>query len=217
MNAPLRPFARIRVQKRAVHDRAEAYATLDRCLVGHVGFVAEGRPMVIPMAYVRDGDTLYIHGASKTRIATMTAGLPLCLTATLVDGLVVARSGFHHSVNYRSVVVHGAGRAVSDDGEFDAALDGIVDHLLPGRSAEIRAMNAQERKATRVVALEIEAITMKRRAGPPADDEEDLADGGWAGVLPVTTALGRGVPDAHTPAGTAEPASLAAARRKFAE
>jgi hypothetical protein len=219
MNAqpPLPAYARTRKASRAVAGRAEAHAVLDRCLAGHVGFVHEGRPMVIPMAYARIGETLYLHGASKTRIARLTAGVSLCLTATLIDGLVVARSGFNHSVNYRSVVVHGHGRAVEDAAEFDAALDAVTDHLLPGRTGEVRAMTAQERKATGVVALDVEHLTLKRRDGPPADDDEDLAAGGWAGVLPAVVALGRGVADAHTPAGTPEPASLAAARAKFAE
>lgn len=215
MNVRPPAFARIRVAKRAVEDRAEAFALLDRGLFAHVGFVAEGRPMVMPMAYARIGETLYLHGASKTRIVKLAEGSPLCLTVTMVDGIVAARSGFHHSVNYRCVVVHGTGRAVAD-AEMDAALDAVVDHLLPGRSAEVRPMTAQERKATGVVALDVAAITMKRRAGPPIDDEADVAAGGWAGVLPVTTALGRGVGDAHTPFGAAEPPSLAAARARFA-
>lgn len=214
MNAPMPPYARIRYAKRAVDDRAEAYAVLDTGLVAHVGFIAEGRPMVIPMAYARVGDRLYLHGASKTRIMRLTDGVPLCLTVTRIDGLVVARSGFHHSVNYACVVVHGTGRAVTG-AEADAALDAVVDHLLPGRSGEVRGMTAQERKATGVIALDIEAVTMKRRAGPPVDDAEDIAAGGWAGVLPVATVLGPGLADAHSGAAP-EPASLARARAKFA-
>jgi nitroimidazol reductase NimA-like FMN-containing flavoprotein (pyridoxamine 5'-phosphate oxidase superfamily) len=214
MNVPLPPYARMRQSKRAVEDRAEAYAVLDTGLVGHVGFIAEGRPMVIPMAYARIGDTLYLHGASKTRIMRMTGGAPLCLTVTRIDGLVVARSGFHHSVNYACVVVHGTGRAVTG-AEADAALDAVVDHLLPGRSGEVRGMTAQERKATGVIALDIDAITMKRRDGPPVDDAEDIAAGGWAGVLPVATVLGTGLADAHSGAAP-EPPSLARARAKFA-
>ncbi len=214
MNAPPPPHARIRYAKRAVDDRAEAYAVLDSGLVAHVGFIADGRPMVIPMAHARLGDTLYLHGAAKTRIMRLTGGAPLCLTVTRIDGLVVARSGFHHSVNYASVVVHGTGRAATG-AEADAALDAVLDHLLPGRSGEVRGMTAQERKATGVVAIDIEAITMKRRDGPPVDDASDIAAGGWAGVLPVATVLGPGLADAHSGAAT-EPASLARARARFA-
>lgn len=212
-HSPIPAFARIRKAQRAVEDRAEAYAVLDTALVAHVGFVAEGRPMVIPMAIARIGDTLYLHGASKTRIVQLADGAALCLTVTRIDGLVVARSGFNHSVNYACVMVHGTGRLVTGD-EADAALDAVVDHLLPGRTREIRAMSAQERKATGVVAVEIEALTMKRRTGPPGDDPEDVAAGGWAGVMPVATVLGRPEPDAHSH-DRAVPASLAAAKTKF--
>ena len=213
MTAPPPPYARMRQTRRAVDDRAEAYAVLDTGLVAHVGFIAEGRPMVIPMAYARVGNTLYLHGASKTRIMRLTGGAPLCLTVTHIDGLVVARSGFHHSMNYACVVVHGTGRAATGP-EADAALDAVVDHLLPGRSGEVRGMTAQERKATGVIALDIEAITMKRRDGPPVDDAEDIAAGGWAGVLPVATVLGAGLADPHSDAAP-EPVSLARARAKF--
>jgi hypothetical protein len=208
-------YARIRNAKRAVEDRAEAYALLDTCLLAHVAFVAEGRPMTLPMVYARIGDTLYIHGHSKTRIVRTTDGIPLCLTATRVDGLVVARSGFHHSMNYAGVTVHGTGRLV-EGAEAERALDAIVDHLLPGRSGEVRAMTAQEKKATRVIALDIDEITMKRREGPPVDDAEDLEAGSWGGVVPLTAALAPALADAH--AGEApEPASIAAARAKYAQ
>lgn len=208
-------YARIRNAKRAVEDRAEAYALLDTCLMAYVGFIAEGRPMTLPMVFARVGDTLYIHGHSKTRIVRTTDGIPLCLTATRVDGLVVARSGFDHSMNYAGVTVHGTGRLVEGP-EAARALDAIVDHLLPGRSAEVRGMTAQEIKATRVIALDIEEITMKRREGPPVDDAEDLEVGSWGGVVPLTATLAPALADAH--AGEApEPASIAAARAKFAQ
>ena len=208
-------YARIRNAKRAVEDRAEAYALLDICLLAYVAFIAEGRPMTLPMVYARIGDTLYIHGHSKTRIVSATDGIPLCLTATRLDGLVVARSGFHHSMNYAGVTVHGIGRLV-EGAEAARALDAIVDHLLPGRSAEIRGMTAQEMKATRVIALDIGEITMKRRDGPPVDDDEDLEAGGWGGVVPLTATLAPALADAHT-GGSPEPASIAAARTKFAQ
>lgn len=211
-------YARARKGQRADYDRATILPILEAGLVGHFGFVAEGRPMVIPMAYAcdPDGERIYLHGATKTRAMKSTPGLPACLTVTLIDGLVCARSGFNHSVNYRSAVVHGQARAVTDRAEADRALQLITEHLLPGRYAEIRAPLPKELKATAVVALEIEAASAKVRSGPPMDEPEDLGLGLWAGILPVTTALGRGVPDAHAPAEAPEPASLAAARAKFA-
>lgn len=208
-------YAKIRYVKRRVEEETIAHAILDQGLVAHVGFIAEGRPMVIPMAYARDGDRLYIHGATKTRIVARTDAMPVCLTVTHVDGLVVARSGFNHSVNYRSCVVHGKARRVTDRDEFDRALQLITEHLLPGRYAEIRPPTAQEEKATGVLAVDIEAMTVKVRQGLPIDDPEDHALDLWSGVLPVATVLGRGIADGHTAAGKAEPTSLSAARRKF--
>ncbi|MGB3146246.1 MAG: pyridoxamine 5'-phosphate oxidase family protein [Paracoccaceae bacterium] len=208
-------YAKIRYAKRNVEDESAAHAILDQGLVAHVGFLAEGRPMVIPMAYARDGRRLYIHGASKTRAVAKTDATPICLTVTHIDGLVIARSGFNHSVNYRSCVVHGRARKVTDPAEADRALRLITDHLLPGRTDELRASTAQEMKATGVLAIDVEIMTVKVRSGPPVDDAEDQTGGSWGGVLPVTTALGRGVSDAHTPAERPEPASLAKARQKF--
>jgi len=208
-------FAKIRNPKRKVDDRAVAHAILDQGLVAHVGFVIDGRPMVMPMAYARDGERLYIHGASKTRIVAKTGGLPLCLTVTHLDGIVCARSGFNHSVNYRSCVVHGTGRWIEPGAEFDRALWLITDHLLPGRNAEVREATSQEMKATGVLAVDVEAVTVKVRTGGPVDEPEDHALDIWSGVLPVTMAIGRGVPDGHTAQTRAEPPSLSAARRKF--
>ncbi|MDT0683440.1 pyridoxamine 5'-phosphate oxidase family protein [Roseicyclus sp. F158] len=207
-------YARPRQPKGASTETEIFHAILDTGLVAHVGFVAEDRPMVIPMAYARSGETVYLHGASKARIARLDS-VPVCLTVTTLTGIVAARSGFHHSVNYRSAVVHGTARRVEGN-EIDAALDAITDHLLPGRSGEVRPMTAQERKATGVVAIEIAHATAKIRTGPPKDDPADLGDGTWAGVLPVVTTLGTGIGDGDTPEGIPEPASLAAARRRFA-
>jgi nitroimidazol reductase NimA-like FMN-containing flavoprotein (pyridoxamine 5'-phosphate oxidase superfamily) len=209
-------FNRARNGKRALYDAAAVHAILDAGMVGHVGFIAEGRPMVMPMAYARGPGCIWLHGASKARIVKLADGAPLSMTVTLLDGIVAARSGFHHSVNYRSAVVHGTGRAVTDPEELETALQAITEHLLPGRNAEIRPMSAQERKATGVVALTVEAASAKVRSGPPVDDPQDHDLGLWGGVVPVVTVLGRGVPDQHTPAGMAEPASVVRARARFA-
>ncbi|MGC1428484.1 MAG: pyridoxamine 5'-phosphate oxidase family protein [Albidovulum sp.] len=208
-------YARARKPDRATYDRARIDPILKAGLVGHFGFVADGRPMVIPMAYALDGDRIFLHGASKTRAIKGTAGLPGCLTVTLIDGLVAARSAFHHSVNYRSVLVHGTAHAVTDPDKFDRALQLITEHLLPGRYAEVRPITAKERKATGVLELRIDAASAKIRSGPPVDDDEDHGLGLWGGILPITTALGRGVPDGHTPADMAEPPSFSQARMRF--
>ena len=214
--ATLPPYAIARQQQRARYDEATVHAILDKGLVAHVGFVADGRPMVMPMAYGREGGTLFIHGASKTRIIRDNhAGVPVCVTVTLVDGIVAARSAFHHSVNYRSVVVHGEARPLTDPDEHDHALRVITEHLLPGRWQEVRPMLKKERKATGVLALAIDAASAKVRAGGPIDDDEDYALPIWAGVVPVTTALGQPVDDNRVPPEAPFPASLAAARRKF--
>lgn len=168
------------------------------------------------MAYARGPGCLWFHGPSKARIVNLADGAALTMTVTLLDGIVAARSGFHHSMNYRSAVVHGTGRAVSDPDELDTAMQAITEHLLPGRNAEIRPMTAQERKATGVIAVTIDAANAKVRSGPPVDDEGDHALGLWGGVVPVVTAIGRGVPDGHTPDGMAEPPSIARTRVRLA-
>ncbi|TVS07355.1 MAG: pyridoxamine 5'-phosphate oxidase family protein [Rhodobacteraceae bacterium] len=209
-------YTRVRHAKRAHYDQEAIHAVLDAGLVAHVGFMAEGRPMVMPMVYGRIGDVVYLHGSSKTRVMTLAEGAALCLAVTLVDALVLARSGFNHSMNYRSVVLHGRGRCVTDASESLAALTAITDHALPGRTAELRAATAQEIKATGVIALEVEAASAKSRSGPPGDDAEDIAAGGWAGLLPLAMVAGAPVPDIHCATENAHPASLAAARRRLA-
>lgn len=210
-------YAKIREMNRGSYDRQLAYDILDTGLIAHCGFVHDGRPMVIPMAYARVGGKIYIHGASKTRIIKANAaGVPASLTVTLVDGIVAARSAMHHSMNYRCVIVHGTARLVEDRDEQIAALAAITDHLLPGRWDECRPMNAQEHKATGVLELDIEQVATKVRTGPPADDPEDIGMPLWAGVVPVTTALGPAMTGADVPDGTTEPPSLQAAKGKFA-
>ncbi len=211
------PYAIARQKRRARYDEATIYAILDAGLVAHVGFIASERPMVMPMAYGRDGDTLFIHGASTTRIIKeVPERMPVCLTVTLVDGIVAARSAFHHSMNYRSVVVHGSARPVDNPEEHEQALRVITEHLLPGRWDEVRPILPKERKATGVLALSIEAASVKVREGGPIDEATDYALPIWAGVIPVTTALGRPIDDGRRAPGTGIPASFAAARLKFA-
>lgn len=210
-------FAVARQSKRARYDAETIHAILDKGLAAHVGFIANGRPMVIPMAYARDGDTLYLHGASSTRIIKgLLDGEPICLTVTLIDGIVAARSAFNHSVNFRSAVVHGSVRHVRSPKEHERALRLITDHLLPGRWDEVRPMLDKERRATGVLALEIEAASAKVRTGGPVDDAEDQALPIWGGVLPLTLAFGAPEGDGQGPAAEAVPASLAAAVSRFA-
>lgn len=211
------PYARIRQMKRGSYDRDLAYEILDTGLIAHAGFIHESRPMVIPMAYARAGDSVYLHGASTTRIIKNNAdGVPASLTVTSVDGIVVAKSAFHHSMNYRCAIIHGTARIVEDPAEQAEALAAITDHLLPGRWDECRPMTAHELKATGVLKLEIEHVSTKVRTGGPVDDDEDLGTAVWAGVVPVTTALGQPLTAPEVPAGTAVPASVPAAKRKFA-
>jgi len=187
-----------RLPKRGVYDRAQIYSILDQARVCHVGFVSEGQPYVIPTGYARDGDVLYFHGSAVSRmLKTLEEGAPVCVTVTLVDGLVLARSAFHHSVNYRSVVVLGRAREITDREEKLRALRAFTNHLVPGRWEEVRPPTDQELKATRVLTLPITEASAKVRTGPPLDDEEDYALPVWAGVVPVETTWGEPVPDAR--------------------
>ena len=209
-------YAKIRQMNRGGYDRTVAYDILDVGLVAHCGFVHEDRAMVIPMAYARIGDKLYIHGASTTRIIKNNAdGVPASLTVTLLDGIVVARSAFHHSMNYRCAIVHGTARLVTDHDEQIEALAAITDHLLPGRWDECRTMMAKEHKATGVLVLDMDHVSTKVRTGGPADDKEDLGTDIWAGVVPITTALGQPHAAEDVPDGTLPPASIRAAKQKF--
>jgi nitroimidazol reductase NimA-like FMN-containing flavoprotein (pyridoxamine 5'-phosphate oxidase superfamily) len=175
-----------RLPKRAAYDRDTIDAILDEALVCHVGFVADGQPFVIPTIHGRHGDLLYLHGSAASRmLGAVSDGIPVCVTVTLVDGLVLARSAFHHSMNYRSVVVLGKGEPVVDEDEKLAALRTIVEHVQPGRWDVARRPNEKEMKATLVLRLPIEEASAKVRTGPPIDDEEDYALPVWAGVIPL--------------------------------
>lgn len=215
--ADLPGYAKIRQMNRGSYDRDLAKEILDAGLLAHVAFIDGDRPIVIPMAYARIDDRLYIHGASTTRIVKANGGgVPASLEVTLLDGIVVARSAFHHSANYRCAIVHGTARLVEDPVEQVAALAAITDHLLPGRWDECREMMPKELKATGVLALEMEHVSTKVRTGGPVDDQEDLGTDIWAGVVPVVTALGQPLAAADVPAEAPVPASVPAARRKFA-
>jgi uncharacterized protein len=185
-----------RLPERGSFDRAVVNAILDEALYCHLGFAAEGQPFVIPTIHARVEDHVYVHGSAASRmLKTLGSGLPACLTVTLLDGLVLARSAFHHSMNYRSVVVLGTAQPVTDPQEKRAALDAIVEHVVPGRGAEVRAPNENELRATQVLRLPITEASAKVRSGPPKDDEEDYALSCWAGVLPLRLAAGEPVPD----------------------
>lgn len=175
-----------RLPKRGSYDPDVVYAILDAGLVAHIGFVHDGQPFVIPTMYVRKGAELMVHGSAASRMLDIgAAGAPISVCVTLLDGLVYARSAFHHSVNYRSVVVLGQARDVTDEAEKRLFLDALVERCAPGRAALVRAANDQELRATRVLALPIDEASAKIRTGPPIDDPEDDTLPVWAGQLPV--------------------------------
>jgi nitroimidazol reductase NimA-like FMN-containing flavoprotein (pyridoxamine 5'-phosphate oxidase superfamily) len=187
-----------RLAKRGVYDKAQIHAILDEGYLCHVGFVVEGQPYVIPTGYARSGDRIYIHGSAASRmLRTLDQGVDLCVTVTLVDGFVLARSAFHHSMNYRSVVVLGKARPVTDPNEKWNALRSFTNHIVPGRWEEVRQPTEQELKATSVLSLRLDEVSAKVRTGPPIDDEEDYAFPVWAGVVPVRTQVDQPVPDAR--------------------
>ena len=188
MSAPASELSRVkRLPDRAAYDAASIHAVLDAAMVGHVGFVASGRPLVIPMIYGRDGDVVYLHGSVASRLQrTLANGIDVCLTVTLIDGLVLARSAFHHSMNYRSAVVFGRATLV-EPGDKAHALRVISEHLVQGRWDEVRPPTAIELRQTSVLRLPIEEASVKARTGGPIDDDDDLSLPVWAGVLPCTT------------------------------
>jgi nitroimidazol reductase NimA-like FMN-containing flavoprotein (pyridoxamine 5'-phosphate oxidase superfamily) len=203
-----------RLPDRARYDRATVDAILDEGLVCHVGFVDEGQPYVIPSAYARQGDRLVIHGSAASRMVKVLAGgVPACVTVTLLDGLVLARSGFHHSMNYRSVVVLGRAAEVVDPAEKRAAVDAIVEHVAPGRVANVRPPTEKELRATRVVAIRLDEAAAKVRTGPPKDDEEDYALPVWAGELPLRLEPLAPVADPHPGPAIPAPAHVTGWRR----
>jgi nitroimidazol reductase NimA-like FMN-containing flavoprotein (pyridoxamine 5'-phosphate oxidase superfamily) len=194
-----------RLPKRASYDKLAVHAILDEGFVCHIGFALDEQPYVIPTIYVRAGDTLYVHGSAASRmLRSLTRGVPVCVTVTLLDGLVLARSAFHHSLNYRSVVVIGNARLVADTDEKMRALHLITDHVVPGRWEEVRSPTELELRQSSVLAVPLAEVSAKIRSGPPIDDEEDYALSVWAGVVPVTTRLGTPLSDGRVPAGVPE-------------
>jgi len=212
------PTARTRVARephRGVYDRATAYQILDEGFLCHVGFVVDGQPFVIPTGYGRSGDSLYIHGSAASRmLRNLDQGVPVCVTVTLLDGLVLARSIFNHSMNYRSVVVLGTAVAVNDPKEKLEALRRLSEHILPGRWAEVRQANERELKQTLVMRLPIEEFSAKVRQGPPIDDEEDYAFPTWAGVIPLQMVAGQPIDDERLMPGQEAPGYVRPYSRK---
>jgi nitroimidazol reductase NimA-like FMN-containing flavoprotein (pyridoxamine 5'-phosphate oxidase superfamily) len=185
-----------RLPKRGKYERETVFAILDAGFVCHAGFTVDGQPYVIPTNYGRSGDTLYLHGSAASRmLRTLSEGVPVSVTVTHVDGLVLARSAFHHSVNYRSVVILGTARLVTDPAEKMEALRVFTEHVMKGRWDDVRQPTEQELKATTVLALPLEEVSAKVRTGGPIDDEEDYALPVWAGVLPLETSVKEPVPD----------------------
>ena len=204
------PTARTRVVReadRAVYDRETVYRILDEGFLCHAGFAVDGQPFVIPTSYGRKGATLYIHGSAASRmLRQFKEGVPVCITVTLIDGLVLARSIFNHSMNYRSVVVLGKATLVNDPAEKLAALRTLSEHILPGRWDDSRQPNERELKATSVLQVPIEEFSAKVRQGPAIDDEEDYSFPTWAGVVPLEMVAGNPIDDARLLPGREVPA-----------
>jgi uncharacterized protein len=209
----VQPTARTTLRRKADRGRYDwdtIAAVLDEGLIAHVGFNAPDGVCVLPMAYARVGYQLYLHGAAgNAMLKELAESVDVCVTVTLVDGLVLSRSAFHHSMNYRSVVVVGRAQPVMDDATKRRVLRAIVDHTVPGRSEECRGPNATELRATRVIALPITEASAKVRTGPPIEEPDDLALPYWGGVVPVHTVLGEPMPDADVPAEVPGPSSAA--------
>lgn len=218
MDTAYTPTARTtptRYRERARYDRHTVHAILDEALICHLGYLSAGRPAVLPTTHARRDETLYLHGSSGggPLLAARTAevsgsGLPVCVTVTLVDGLVLARAAMHHSMNYRSVVAVGAARIVEDPDEKAQALHAVLNHIRPGRADDCRPPDARELAATAVLALDLDEVSAKIREGGVSDDAEDLTLPYWAGVVPVRLTAGAAVPDADLDPATPLPSYL---------
>lgn len=211
-NPALLPTGRTELRRqseRGRYERATIHAIVDEALVAHVGFAVDGQPWVIPMTFARVGDCVYLHGANGNHmLRALAGGGEVCVTFTLLDGLVLSRSAFHHSMNYRSVVAFGRAEMVIDDAEKLTALLAVVDHMVPGRSAESRVPDPSELRSTLVVRFPLTEASAKIRTGPPIETPGDYALPYWGGVVPVDTVLGAPIPDDRAtipPPGVARP------------
>jgi uncharacterized protein len=214
--APASERVRLRRRReRGSHERSVIDAILDEALVAHLGIADEnGQPFVIPTLHARCGDIVYCHGSSASRtLRALAGGAPACLTVSLIDGLVLARSAMHHSANYRSAMLLGRARSIQDAAEKLQALEAIVEHIVPGRWSEVRAPTEKELRATAVLAIAIDEASAKVRSGPPLDDEQDYALPTWAGVIPLSIEMHPPQPDARLTAGVAVPATVSGYRR----
>ncbi|HYC57588.1 MAG TPA: pyridoxamine 5'-phosphate oxidase family protein [Candidatus Binatia bacterium] len=206
-----------RLAGRGHYDRATVHAILDEGLVCHVAFTMDGHPFMIPTAYARIGNWLYLHGSTANRtFRALADGAQACITVTLLDGLVLARSAFHHSVNYRCVVLFGTGEKVTDSQEHMRALEAVVEHVVPGRWADVRWPSREESLRTLVVRFPVSEASAKVRTGNPIDDEEDMSLDVWAGVVPLTMQPGTPQADPKVPAGKAPPSYATRYRRPLA-
>lgn len=195
-----------RANKRAVTEREEVYRVLDAGLECHVGYVIDGQPYVTPTAYVRLGDRVYWHGSSASRmLKQLKKGVSVCFTVSFLDGVVFARSGFHSSFNYRSVMAYGTAELIKDEAEKTAVLESFVERITPGRWADLRPVTSQELKATSLLSLKLEEVACKIREGGPIDDDEDYDLDIWAGVVPITREIGQPEPDSQLKEGVATP------------
>ncbi len=206
------PTERTRVKRsfeRGHYDRETVYAILDAGLMCHVGYVIDGQPYVTPTAYWREGDRVYWHGSSASKMLRhLKAGPRVCFTVALMDGLVLARSGFHTSVNYRSVMAFGQAEVVSDEAAKLANLEAMMERIVPGRWGTLKPPTAQELKATTVVSLQLEEVVAKIRRGPPIDEPEDYDLDVWAGVVPTSTVIGQPEDDPDLKSGVTQPDNL---------
>jgi nitroimidazol reductase NimA-like FMN-containing flavoprotein (pyridoxamine 5'-phosphate oxidase superfamily) len=202
---------KVRKSDRASYDKETVHAVLDEGFLAHVGFVDKDWPMVIPMLYTRMDETLYLHGAPASRmLRTISGGVPVCVAVTLVDGLVLARSAFHHSMNYRSVVAFGHATIVEDADVRTQVLDSLVEHIVAGRTADLREHTDKELRGTEVMAVSLAEASAKVRSGGPIDDPQDMDLPVWAGVLPYRLQAGEPQPAPELAPGLALPAALAA-------
>lgn len=203
-----------RLHERGRYDEESVYAILDAGFLAHIGYVIDGQPYVTPTAYWRRGRHLYWHGSSASRMLRAQAkDIPVCVTVSLLDGLVMARSGFHHSINYRAVMAFGRARIIEDAAEKEAELDYFIERVAPGRLATLRPVEKQELKGTTLIGMEIEEASAKSRSGMPKDDEEDYALDVWAGLVPIRQVVGALETDPKLKAGIAVPPHM----QRFAE